>query len=146
MLMNDRPYAEKRDLHIGGVAPRNTQYGGPHEAPPALEVNSSHNEWGVESWDNDAEENEAMQNDSREDQNDDHPAGSRQWIGDTWLGDAWLGEDWDADAGESLLANARRALSVADDYVRDRPWQSLAVVALVGIALGYGLAAAGSRR
>jgi hypothetical protein len=69
----------------------------------------------------------------------DHPADRQQWLADTWVGD-----DWDADH-ESLLADAQQALSLADDYVRSRPWQTLAVVALVGIALGYGLARASKR-
>jgi hypothetical protein len=79
--------------------------------------------------------------DSTEDQAEDlHPADSHHWIGDTWVGD-----DWDADAGDSLLADAKQALAVAEDYVRARPWQTLAVVALAGIAIGFGLARASKR-
>jgi ElaB/YqjD/DUF883 family membrane-anchored ribosome-binding protein len=45
-----------------------------------------------------------------------------------------------SDAAQSWLDGARRAVRDADDYVRDNPWQALAVVALIGVAAGFLLA------
>jgi hypothetical protein len=89
---------------------------------------------------------DAMENDATQGAQGDaphrHPADSQHWIGDTWVG-----EDWDAAyAGDNLLTDARHALTVVDDYVRSRPWETLAIVAVVGIALGYGLARASAPR
>ena len=38
---------------------------------------------------------------------------------------------------DSWLAGARDAARAADDYVRERPWSALAVVALLGLAAGF---------
>jgi hypothetical protein len=44
--------------------------------------------------------------------------------------DSWL----DTDA---WLNKARDVVRDADDYVHDRPWSALAIVALVGLTAGY---------
>jgi ElaB/YqjD/DUF883 family membrane-anchored ribosome-binding protein len=77
--MIDRPYSEKKDLHIGGTVPR--------AAVPA------------------------------------------------------------AGGIDALASEMKNALLSADDFVRSNPWQTLAVVAVLSLAAGYGLAAIfGSRR
>jgi ElaB/YqjD/DUF883 family membrane-anchored ribosome-binding protein len=48
--------------------------------------------------------------------------------------------DPDADLADSWLARARDTAQAADDYVRERPWSALAVVALLGLAAGFLLA------
>jgi ElaB/YqjD/DUF883 family membrane-anchored ribosome-binding protein len=40
------------------------------------------------------------------------------------------------DAGEDLADQTRKAVGAADDYVRDNPWQSIAVAAGVGFLVG----------
>jgi ElaB/YqjD/DUF883 family membrane-anchored ribosome-binding protein len=45
-----------------------------------------------------------------------------------------------ADAADSWLRRARDVAREADDYVHDRPWAALAIVAIVGVAAGYLLA------
>jgi len=47
-----------------------------------------------------------------------------------------------ADAQETALAKTRAAGAAADDYVRDNPWQALAIASAVGIALGIALSRA----
>lgn len=42
-----------------------------------------------------------------------------------------------ADLADSWLAGARETAQVVDDYVRERPWSALAVVALLGMAAGF---------
>jgi ElaB/YqjD/DUF883 family membrane-anchored ribosome-binding protein len=44
------------------------------------------------------------------------------------------------DATDSWLDKARDAVRDADDYVHDRPWRALAIVALAGLTAGYLLA------
>jgi ElaB/YqjD/DUF883 family membrane-anchored ribosome-binding protein len=39
-------------------------------------------------------------------------------------------------AGEDLVDQTRKAAGAADDYVRDNPWQSIAVAAGVGFLIG----------
>ena len=41
------------------------------------------------------------------------------------------------DLVDSWLARARDTAQAADDYVRERPWSALAVVALLGLAAGF---------
>ena len=41
------------------------------------------------------------------------------------------------DLADAWLARARHTAQAADDYVRERPWSALAVVALVGLAAGF---------
>jgi ElaB/YqjD/DUF883 family membrane-anchored ribosome-binding protein len=41
------------------------------------------------------------------------------------------------DLVDSWLAKARDTAQAADDYVRERPWSALAVVALLGLAAGF---------
>jgi ElaB/YqjD/DUF883 family membrane-anchored ribosome-binding protein len=38
--------------------------------------------------------------------------------------------------GEEAAEQARAAVRVTDDYVRENPWQAVGIAALVGIALG----------
>ena len=38
--------------------------------------------------------------------------------------------------GEDAAEQARAALGAADEYVRSKPWESVGIAALVGIALG----------
>ena len=40
-------------------------------------------------------------------------------------------------ATDSWLDKARNLVRDADDYVHDRPWSALAIVALVGLTAGY---------
>jgi ElaB/YqjD/DUF883 family membrane-anchored ribosome-binding protein len=44
------------------------------------------------------------------------------------------------DATDSWLDRARDTVRDADDFVHDRPWRALAIVALAGLAAGYLLA------
>jgi ElaB/YqjD/DUF883 family membrane-anchored ribosome-binding protein len=41
------------------------------------------------------------------------------------------------DLADAWLARARHTAQAADDYVRERPWSALAVVALLGLAAGF---------
>ena len=41
------------------------------------------------------------------------------------------------DAADSWVDKLRAAAIDVDDYVHDKPWAALAVVALVGVAAGY---------
>jgi ElaB/YqjD/DUF883 family membrane-anchored ribosome-binding protein len=41
------------------------------------------------------------------------------------------------DASENWAEKAREFASSADDYVRNNPWQALAVMAILGVTLGY---------
>ena len=41
------------------------------------------------------------------------------------------------DLADAWLARARDTAQAADDYVRERPWSALAVVALLGLAAGF---------
>lgn len=41
------------------------------------------------------------------------------------------------DSPEAWIDRARDAMHDADDFVRDRPWAALAVVALLGVAAGF---------
>lgn len=41
------------------------------------------------------------------------------------------------DATDSWLDKARDMVRDADDYVHDRPWRALAIVALAALAAGY---------
>jgi len=47
-----------------------------------------------------------------------------------------------ADAQETAIARTRAAGQAADVYVRDNPWQALAIASAVGIALGIALSRA----
>jgi ElaB/YqjD/DUF883 family membrane-anchored ribosome-binding protein len=47
-----------------------------------------------------------------------------------------------AEAQESALARTRAASKAADEYVRDNPWQALAIVATAALAVGFLLAVA----
>jgi ElaB/YqjD/DUF883 family membrane-anchored ribosome-binding protein len=40
------------------------------------------------------------------------------------------------EAGEDMVDQTRKAVGAADDYVRDNPWQSMAVAAGVGFLVG----------
>ena len=42
-----------------------------------------------------------------------------------------------AEAQESALAKTRAAGRATDEYVRENPWQVLAIAAAVGLALGF---------
>lgn len=42
-----------------------------------------------------------------------------------------------SEQAENIRERARAAVSGADDYVRESPWQALGVAALVGAAVGY---------
>jgi ElaB/YqjD/DUF883 family membrane-anchored ribosome-binding protein len=44
------------------------------------------------------------------------------------------------DATDSWVDRARDAVRDADDYVHDRPWTALALVAVIGLTAGYLLA------
>jgi ElaB/YqjD/DUF883 family membrane-anchored ribosome-binding protein len=44
------------------------------------------------------------------------------------------------DASEDWVQQARNVARNANDFVRDNPWQALAVVAVLGVTLGYLLA------
>lgn len=41
------------------------------------------------------------------------------------------------DAGIEVEARARAAAQAADDYVHDKPWQSIGVAAGIGFLIGY---------
>ncbi len=41
-----------------------------------------------------------------------------------------------ADGAENLQRRAQNAASVADDYVRESPWQAVGIAALVGAVVG----------
>jgi ElaB/YqjD/DUF883 family membrane-anchored ribosome-binding protein len=41
------------------------------------------------------------------------------------------------DASEDWVRKARNAVSTADDYVRNNPWQALGMMAILGVTLGY---------
>ena len=41
------------------------------------------------------------------------------------------------NGADTWMRKAKYAARNADDYVRDRPWQAIGVVALVALALGY---------
>jgi ElaB/YqjD/DUF883 family membrane-anchored ribosome-binding protein len=41
------------------------------------------------------------------------------------------------EAADSWVTKSRDALREADDYVHDKPWSALAVVALLGLTAGY---------
>jgi ElaB/YqjD/DUF883 family membrane-anchored ribosome-binding protein len=41
------------------------------------------------------------------------------------------------DSADQLRRRASQAAHTADDYVRDNPWQSLALVALLGAGIGF---------
>jgi ElaB/YqjD/DUF883 family membrane-anchored ribosome-binding protein len=43
------------------------------------------------------------------------------------------------DAADSLLERVRDAVHEADDYVHRSPWAALAIVALVGVTVGFAL-------
>jgi len=45
-----------------------------------------------------------------------------------------------ADAHESALAKTKAASKAADDYVRENPWQALAIASAAAIAIGFLLA------
>jgi ElaB/YqjD/DUF883 family membrane-anchored ribosome-binding protein len=45
-----------------------------------------------------------------------------------------------ADLQDAALANTRAAGRATDEYVHANPWQVMAVCAVAGVALGYGLA------
>jgi ElaB/YqjD/DUF883 family membrane-anchored ribosome-binding protein len=51
-----------------------------------------------------------------------------------------------SDTTDSLRDRAREAAAQADEYVRDRPWQSIGLAAAVGLILGVGITAMSSRR
>ena len=50
------------------------------------------------------------------------------------------------DASDSLRDRARAAAEQADDYVRERPWQSIGLAAAIGLIVGVGLTAVSTRR
>jgi ElaB/YqjD/DUF883 family membrane-anchored ribosome-binding protein len=50
------------------------------------------------------------------------------------------------DASENWVEKAREFAATADDYVRNNPWQALAVMAMVGVTIGYVLSRRGSSR
>jgi ElaB/YqjD/DUF883 family membrane-anchored ribosome-binding protein len=41
-----------------------------------------------------------------------------------------------ADSADSLRRQAKRAVTTADDYVHDSPWQAIGIAALVGALVG----------
>jgi ElaB/YqjD/DUF883 family membrane-anchored ribosome-binding protein len=49
------------------------------------------------------------------------------------------------DASENWVEKAREFAASADDYVRNNPWQALAVMAMVGVTIGYALSRRGSQ-
>ncbi len=163
MIMNERPYTEKRDLHIGGtvarlvpraflgLGERSGLNGARRDAEVDTVLTGARNEWGVEAWDI-SEENEAMVNEGGiSGPGDGQPSASiprettpreiNQWIGDTWVG-----EEWEAEAGDGLFADAQQALLRIDEHVRSNPWSSLAVAALMSLGLGYALGKTSSQR
>lgn len=40
------------------------------------------------------------------------------------------------DAQDAVVEQGRRAAQATDEYVRDKPWQAVAVAGLVGLAIG----------
>jgi ElaB/YqjD/DUF883 family membrane-anchored ribosome-binding protein len=42
-----------------------------------------------------------------------------------------------ADASRPAIDQAKRSAAVADDYVRDNPWQLIGVAAVAGALIGY---------
>jgi ElaB/YqjD/DUF883 family membrane-anchored ribosome-binding protein len=51
-----------------------------------------------------------------------------------------------SDGTDSLRERARAAAEQADEYVRDRPWQSIGLAAAIGLIVGVGVTAVSSRR
>jgi ElaB/YqjD/DUF883 family membrane-anchored ribosome-binding protein len=50
------------------------------------------------------------------------------------------------DTSDSIRERARAAAEQADDYVRERPWQSIGLAAAIGLIVGVGVTAVSSRR
>lgn len=50
------------------------------------------------------------------------------------------------DTTDSLRDRARDAAAQADEYVRERPWQSIGLAAAIGLIVGVGITAISSRR
>ncbi|HEV7985608.1 MAG TPA: DUF883 family protein [Steroidobacteraceae bacterium] len=50
------------------------------------------------------------------------------------------------DTSDSLRDRARAAAEQADEYVRERPWQSIGLAAAIGLIVGVGVTAVSSRR
>jgi ElaB/YqjD/DUF883 family membrane-anchored ribosome-binding protein len=50
------------------------------------------------------------------------------------------------ETSDSLRERARYAAEQADEYVRDRPWQSIGLAAAIGVIVGVGITAVSSRR
>ncbi len=50
------------------------------------------------------------------------------------------------DTADSLRERARAAAEQADDYVRERPWTAIGLAASIGLIVGVGVTALGSRR
>ncbi len=50
------------------------------------------------------------------------------------------------DTSDSIRERARAAAEQADDYVRERPWQSIGLAAAIGLIIGVGVTAVSSRR
>lgn len=50
------------------------------------------------------------------------------------------------DTSDSLRERARAAAEQADDYVRERPWQSIGLAAAIGLIVGVGVTAVSARR
>lgn len=50
------------------------------------------------------------------------------------------------DSTDSLRDRARAVAEQADDYVRDRPWQSIGLAAAIGLISGIAIAATSRRR
>jgi ElaB/YqjD/DUF883 family membrane-anchored ribosome-binding protein len=42
-----------------------------------------------------------------------------------------------ASGTDSVRQQARRVASTADGYVRESPWQALAIAAIAGVAVGF---------
>jgi ElaB protein len=51
-----------------------------------------------------------------------------------------------SDGADTLRDRARAAAEQADEYVRDRPWQSIGLAAALGLIVGVGVTAMSSRR
>jgi ElaB/YqjD/DUF883 family membrane-anchored ribosome-binding protein len=51
-----------------------------------------------------------------------------------------------SDSTDSLRERARAAAEQADEYVRDRPWQSIGLAAAIGLIFGVAVTAVSSRR
>jgi ElaB/YqjD/DUF883 family membrane-anchored ribosome-binding protein len=41
------------------------------------------------------------------------------------------------EASDDWVRKARDLVSTTDDYVRNNPWQALAIMAMLGVTLGY---------